>query len=276
MKRCPTLLLLTLAALLASPTVLAQPEPGDRADPRYQGDTTPDRDARDARPGRGAGDGPRGDRHERGHDERADRGQRGRGERGNRGGRRWRLTEDQLDHAIEIIDRIKPELAQELRATRDEDPAATIRRITEEFPRVHELIAMHADDPARFDLHVQSIQVMNDSVPLIRALRRAQREDDPQAVTELTAQIREKVEAMFDIRMAIRRLEIEDLRARIAELEEQLAQAQDEREQHIDERTQDIVNRDAHSGRGQGHGGPREGDRPGPTEDRPEGDRPRR
>ncbi|MFI4859405.1 MAG: hypothetical protein ACIAXF_01860 [Phycisphaerales bacterium JB063] len=265
MKRLSTLLLLT--ALLASPAALAQPDRGNRPDPPRQGEAPPDGD----RPR-----GERGDRGDRGPDDRADRDDRGRGERGDRGGRRWRLTEDQLDHAIEIIDRIKPELAQELRTTRDDDPALTIRKITEEFPRVHELLVMHADDPARFELHIQSIQVMRDSVPLIRQLRQAQQDNDPEAIAEYTAKLREQVEAMFDIRMAIRRLEIQDLRDRIAELEEQLAQAEDEREQHIDERTADIIERDPFDGRGRGRGGPPDGDRPGPPEDGPPNDRPGR
>ncbi|XAL98192.1 hypothetical protein OT109_11345 [Phycisphaeraceae bacterium D3-23] len=265
MKRLPTILMLT--ALLAGPAAIAQPDHGDRADPPRQGDAPPDGDRRGDR---GPGDGPRGDRGDRGPDDQADRGDRGRGERGDRGGRRWRLTEDQLDHAIEIIDRVKPELAEELRTTRADNPELTIRKITEEFPRVHELIEMHADDPARFELHVQSIQVMRDSVPLIRALREAQREDDQAAIADLTQQIREKVEAMFDIRMAIRRLEIQELRDRLSELEEQLVQAEEEKQQHIDERTASLVDRDPRGGRGPGRGGP-----PGP-DGPPEGDRPRR
>lgn len=266
MKQLLTLLLLT--ALLIGPAAIAQPQRDPNADPPRRGEVP-----------RGDRPNDQADRGERGPEDRADRGDRERGERGERGGRdrRWRLTEDQLDSALAIIDRLNPELAASLRETRDESPEHAVRRIAEEYPRVYELLEMQQDDPERYELHMQSIQVMRASVPLIRQLRQAQQGGDQDAIDTLTAQVREQVEAMFDIRMAIRRLEVQDLRDRIAELEEQIAEAEEQRDQHIDERTGQVVNGDPRDGRGpRGRGGPPDGERdaPGQREDGPRrGDR---
>ncbi len=263
MKR---LLPLLMIALLAAPGVSAQDRPTPDAPPPPgearpggpgQADGSPP-ERRRGRPGEGEAD--RGDR--------PDRGGRGDWDRG-RDGSRWRLTPEQLDEAIAIVEQVNPELAESLRAARRDSVEAAIRQIAEEFPNIYELMRMREEEPERFDLHVQSLQVMRASGPLFRQLRQAQQDGDEAQIAELSEQLRESIATMFDIRMQLRQLEIEDLRRRITELEEKLEEDSARRDDAIAERLEMIL--EGRFGRGprEGRGGERRGPR-GDDEDRPD------
>lgn len=250
MKRIlPTILI----ALLAGPAANAQ---GD-ADPAPPDQAAGQRD----RPARGdRGDAPQGDqparperldRPERGgpdeRGERGPRGDRGPGGFGERGDREWRLAPDELDEALELIERINPRLAASLRETQQESPERAIRRLAEEAPRTYELLRMRAEEPARFELHVQSMQVMRDTWPLVRELRQAQREEDQEKIDELTEQVRASMETLYDIRLKLRELEIQELRDQIEALEAQHEQDRERRADHIAQRLEEILR--GHRGR---------------------------
>lgn len=254
MKR---LLPLFMMALLAAPGVSAQDRPSPDAPPPGQAgpgnadDGSPER--RRGRPGEADGE-------QRG--ERPDRGGRGEWDRG-RDGSRWRLSPEQLDEAIAIVEQVNPELAESLREARRDSVEAAIRQIAEEFPNIYELMRMHDEEPERFALHVQSLQVMRESGPIFRQLRQAQEDEDHEQIDALTEQLRTSIATMFDIRMQLRQLEIEELRQRITELEEQLADDGARRDEAIAERLEMILTgRFGRGGpRGEGRGGERRGPR---------------
>ena len=194
----------------------------------------------------------------------------GRDERGPRRGRETpprSLTPEQLDQAIQIIDQINPRLAQSLRETRRQNGQQdTIRRIAQEFPNIYQLLHMQAESPQRFELHVRSLEVMRETWPLVRRLRQAREEGDAAAAQDLETQVREKIEAMFDIRMALRRLALEDLRRRVADLEGQLAGDEARRDEVIAQRMERVLNGRPGPGRGEGDRGDR---RRGPRHEAP-------
>ena len=252
-----------LVALLAASPALAQGDADPAPGPPDRGPGQRDAGPRDGGP---RGDGPRSERGERPErPERPERGEPGeRGERGprgdfERGERPWQLSPDELGDAIELIERINPRLAESLRETQEESPERAVRRIAEEAPRTYELLRMRAEEPDRFALHMQSMRVMQATWPLVRQLRQAQRDEDQPKIDELTEQMRASMETLYDIRLKLRELEIQELRDQLEALEARHAQDRDRRSEHIASRLDDILN---------GNMGRRRGDRGEGPDDR--------
>ena len=194
---------------------------------------------------------------------------------------RWELTQEQMPQAIAIVERLKPELAEQLRQAAEESPRQAAALIRDQFPRLYELLRIQREDPDRFELHVQSIIVMRQMFSLMREYRQAKEQDNQEAVAQLRTQLRTHIEQMYDIRMRQHDLEIQQLEAQLAERRQRREDAMANREEHINEILERVEEGDMR------HGGPhrpeagREGQRPDgadspPMDERPrEGQRPR-
>lgn len=184
---------------------------------------------------------PRQDRERRQHSPNDRRGPR-RGEDEHGPDRRPNLTAQDLEAALAILDEIQPELAQRFRAIAEEDADRAVRVLNERFPRVVEMLQMQRDNPDRFALHVRSMNIMRTMRPRMRTYREAAKAEDDQAIADARAAIRENIEALFDIRLELRLMEIQDLRDQIAELEAQLEDHRNQRDTLIDEQTDGFTN----------------------------------
>lgn len=164
---------------------------------------------------------------------------------------------EELEFALSMLAQFRPDTAKQLREQAQDDPQQVADRIAREYPRIQEFIQMKLDDPARFELHNQSMRVMRETWQLKRQLRAARGEDNEALVEELEGKIREQVAEMFDIRLALRRLELEELRARVQELEAELEEVQENREEHINKKAEEELD----ANRDRGRRGERDGER---------------
>jgi len=180
----------------------------------------------------------------------------GRDDRGERGGDgrpdRPAIRPEDIEIALQVLAEFRPDTAEELRELAKQDPQAAAERIARAFPRIREFIQMKHEEPRRFDLHLQSMRTMREAWPLYRAYHEARRENNEQKMAEIRGQLREHVATMFDIRLELRRLEIEQLRKQLQELEEGVKELEDpeRRRELVDQKLNEDLNPDRDRWRG--------------------------
>jgi hypothetical protein len=158
------------------------------------------------------------------------------------------IPPEDLDVALDILAEFRADTAQELRELAKDNPEAAAARLARSFPRIHEFIQMKQREPERFDLHLRSMRVMRETWQLKKQIFEARRDGNAEAIDELSGKLREQVAEMFDIRLALRRLEVEELRAKLQEVEAELEDAEQNREAYIDEKLEEELDpsRDRH------------------------------
>lgn len=211
---------LLLIAALCLPTV-ALGQPGER-DPGPRGDGPPER---------------RGDRPER--DRRGDH-----EDREDRWGEREPVPIELVKPALATIRELHPgapwlERIEQLIEEDREEAAKALGR----FPRILELIETRKSRPEEFALHVKNGALMREIFSMVRDYRVAKRDEDQATMDALRPQIREKTEAVFDIRIKIEQMKIERMKRELAEAEGELEAIIAGREGEIDKRMHDMLDR---------------------------------
>lgn len=241
------LLLIILILGLAGPT-LAQG--GDERPPReVDREQLRERMRQRAEERRGQGNAPEG------RGERSERGGEGRPDRHERPG----IRAEDIEVALEVMAEFRPEVAEQLRELAQDDPQAAAERIARAFPRIGEFVEMKLSEPRRFELHLQSMRTMKQLWPLRHHYMRAESEGDQAKMAELRPQIREHVATLFDIRLELRRMEIEKLRRQLQRLEQGVQELEDPevREREIERALEnDLRERDRERLRGPQDGRP--------------------
>ena len=225
--------LLILAALMLPVSAHAQPQDGSRERPNRAEQRDPERNDR---PG------------ERFRPEERD------GDR-DRPSKREPLSVEQLDEALATLRAMNgeanPAWLERIENQAKENPEEAARRISR-FPRIREMMEARKHHPDEFALQSKQGQLMREVFPMVREVREAQANDDQDKVNELTPQIRERIKQLFEIRMAMKEIEIKQIREKLARAEKELGEIQADRESLIDEKMNDIL-------AGKGPRGPREG-----------------
>ncbi len=155
-----------------------------------------------------------------------------------------RLDDQDLDAAQSIIAQVYPELAERLAQLRADDPRQFKQTLERRFPRVRFLVELQKRDPAMFELRMADIRLDRQTDLLAQQLRDAREADDKVRYKELRDQIEAKVAEHFDIRQAIRAMEIEHLKLKLEELEERLDERDDDRKDLIEQRVEELAGRD--------------------------------
>ncbi|MFN3165455.1 MAG: hypothetical protein ACE37H_00155 [Phycisphaeraceae bacterium] len=193
------------------------------------------------------GDGPPTDRDRRERGDRDERDRRERGERDERGDR-WKEREpvplELVEAALATIRELHPDapwLARiEALIKEDREEAA---QALGRFPRIRELIQTRRDRPDEFALHVRNGALMREIFPLVREYRVAKRDGDQAQMDALRPRIREKTQAVFDIRIKIEQMKIDRMKRELAEAEGALEAVIAGREDEIDKRMHEMLDR---------------------------------
>lgn len=219
---------------------------------------------------------PRAERTERAESDRGERDQRSdRAERRERllrerAERTERVAPDDRPHRPERLnpERLNPEQLEEalatLRELHGDNPPAWIKRIERSiedkpeeaarrlshFPRIQELVEMRKNNPEAFALHVKQVGLSRDIVPLSIKLRRASAANNNQLADELREQLRERVRGVFEVRLEMKRQEIERQRTRLRAAEQELIELQNKSDELIEEKLQEIESRPLRRPRG--------------------------
>lgn len=231
-------LILTLVALTLPTVALAQP--GNDAGPdrerkpmRDRSERADDRDRHADRPG---------DRHSSGRQ---------------RSSSREPISVDQLEQAIVTLRAMHPEAKlpwlERIEKLAEEKPEEAAKQLSR-YPRLRELMETRQNRPAEFKLNTQQSRLMREVFPLVRQIRQAQQADDQATVDELRPQLRERFEALFQVRLKLKELEIERIREHLQRAEKEFAEIKADSDQLIDEKMSELMQR--------GEGPREEGERP--------------
>ena len=151
------------------------------------------------------------------------------------------LSPDDLDEAIALLERIKPELAERLAAAREENPRRVAHVIGKRFPRLRFLLHLKDRDPQMYELRVEDLRLTYESRHLAEEYQRLLREDEDNAAEDVRDELMELIESHFDVRQAIRERELARLEQRIEDLREQIEARADDRDELIEQRAAKLV-----------------------------------
>lgn len=163
---------------------------------------------------------------------------------GDRDRDRDRLSPEELQDALAVLDRVDPEAASRLRARLGED--GDHRRIANELrariPRLEWFLKLKKWDREMFDLRVEDLRLTHQTVQLARQVRRAERgEDEAADAKALRDQLAMRLEEHFTIRQQIRERELAHLERRIEQLREELDEREDEQDELIEQRMAELL-----------------------------------
>ena len=158
------------------------------------------------------------------------------------------LSEEQLDEALTLLEKLHPELAEKLKARQakqseldpeDRDHVGAI--IQRHFPRLRHLLQLKDTDPAMYELRVEDVRLTLQSRRLAQQYSEALRQEDEQRAEQRFDELQALLEAHFEIRQRLRQLELQRLEQRIAALREQIEAREDDRDEVIEQRLHELV-----------------------------------
>ena len=205
-----------------------------------------------AQPGTDAGS----DRDRKPMRDRADRHSDRRGSDRQRSSSREPISVDQIEQAIVTLRAMHPEAKlpwlERIERLAEENPEEAAKQLSR-YPRLRELMETRQNRPAEFKLHMQQSQLMREMFPLARAIRQAREQEDQAKVDELRPQLRERFDALFQVRLKLKEIEIERMRDRLQEAEKELAQIKADGPSLVDQRMNELIERGGPAGpRGEG------------------------
>jgi hypothetical protein len=222
----------------------------------------------EGRRGPGGGDRPEWDRGERGAGGGGGGGGgMGRGPDGNRSNEPFSDEDWQAVNAI--ITHAQPEMLPKFKELRERDPAQAQRLTLAAYPRLRPLLDLYRHDRAAFDLRLEEMAIVRESLPLAKEvldLRTQGKAEDSAEIKAAKARMRDLARRQVVNRIAIQRSDIESLRKRLDRREKELAESAANPDAGVD-RSIDMLIKQAE--RGDGPGSSRRGGPPGPPPDSP-------
>lgn len=159
-----------------------------------------------------------------------------------RRGRRT-MSESELDEALALLERVKPELADQLASLRAEDARRAGRLVQQRFPRVRYLLRLKEADPALYELRVDELALTYQGRSLAGEYLEARAADDNELAEAVRDELSVLLAEQFEVRQQIRRRKLEKLERRIAELREQIEARSTERDTLIGQRLDELLER---------------------------------
>lgn len=174
------------------------------------------------------------------------------GERRHRGPHERRpMDEAELDKALALLERVKPELAERLSSLRAEEPREASRVIRERFPRLRHLLRLKEIDPPMYELRVEEVRLSYQSRDLVKEHTEARDAGDAELAAAVRDELSMVLEEHFEVRQQIRRRELELLERRIAALRERIEARAAERETVIEAQIEKMIDTAEREGAGQ-------------------------
>lgn len=184
------------------------------------------------------------------------------------------LTEEQVKEALATIRELHPDANEQwlkrIEKLAETNPEMAARQLGR-FPRIHEIMETRKNRPEEFELHVQQTQTMRQLIELRKNYFKAVEDGDPKQIQAARAKVREQFATVFEIRMKMKRFEIDRMRKRLKDAEQELVSIETDRDKLIDQKLAEMLEKAKRPanprGEGPGPGGrDRERERP---QDRP-------
>lgn len=148
-----------------------------------------------------------------------------------------RLTDDQMDLAIEVLEVVDPEYAKKIQDKPEMARGMMLRR----HPRVVRFVMMSERDPEMFGLRLEDMKLNRVSIELAAAYRKAKLAGDEEELNELRGKLSNVVKEHFELREEIRAHELKLLEARIDRLRAELEERRENARKIIRERTAELT-----------------------------------
>ena len=161
-----------------------------------------------------------------------------------RGPHEWHgppLRRDQLEAALDVIAKVRPDLVERLEALREREPRRLSHVLQRRFPRLRHLLRLKEHDPPMYELRVEDVRLTLKSQRLAQDYQAAQRNERDDEAEQLREQLNALIERHFEVRQQINELELERLEQRIEALREQIEARADDRDDVIEQRVQELI-----------------------------------
>ena len=159
------------------------------------------------------------------------------------------LSEEQLEILMEVVEEVRPELAERLAEGRERNPEHFQRRVAMHvWPHFRELVRLRMSDTEAdrelYELKVIDMRIGRETREIRHEIMKLKRSDTERAAEELE-ELRDKVHELvaehFDVRQKIREQELERLEHRLKELRQDIESRRANREAMIDSRVKELV-----------------------------------
>ncbi|MEC9373422.1 MAG: hypothetical protein VYC34_06230 [Planctomycetota bacterium] len=164
---------------------------------------------------------------------------------------------------LATLEDVNPVMAARFNRLRESDPERAERFFRRMSPRLVDLADLRGRDPQAYALRVEELRLEQQRMGLAFRLVRALREsEDSETVDRLRAELRDNLEAQFDLQLTQRRQGVTDIEQRLDRLRGEIAELDDRREELIEQRLEEVVARAAEAAEREPRGEPRRGRRP--------------
>lgn len=170
------------------------------------------------------------------------------------------LSQEQREQLLAVLEDLNPQMKQRLQEVLKDNPQRAnmiLRRAYDQH--IQRLIQLRESDPEHYELQISEHKGRLEMFRLVRQIRDARESQDEAKATELTAQLREKMDTAFEVRQKLRRKELAELEKRIEKMRTDLAEHEQRKGELIDQAMEKVLsgNRlDEPEGDGPGRGDP--------------------
>lgn len=161
-----------------------------------------------------------------------------------RPGPAMRLSVEQREVALELLDALRPEQARWLRAAGPESGPEAARLVHRVLPRLRLMVHMREHDPQMYELRLTDLRLERQADDLASSYRMAVRQDDRGARRDAEDALEVVLERQFELRQELRELELQRLESRLEQLREQLNEREDQRDELIESRLTELLGPD--------------------------------
>ncbi len=158
-----------------------------------------------------------------------------------------RLTPEQIEQRLEILEQLHPELAERLRRQIQEHPDRVRTMMEHHWPRIRHYMELKKSDPEMFELRTEDLRLARRSVELAQQFTEAQMQGKEQEAEELLETLRDNLEEHFEVRQESRERELEKLERRLEEMREKIEQRREAREELIEQQMERLTGLPEHA-----------------------------
>lgn len=148
--------------------------------------------------------------------------------------------EGEMERALDLLSELNPPEAERLRMLREEKSERFHEVMRDLLPRLHELQELRREDPEMFEHEIRSHRLQFACDQLAERVRRARGEERAEAVEMLRNELRE----LFQVRLALRKLQIARIERELEELRSQVDKMSSQSEPMIERRLQVLIGGD--------------------------------
>jgi plasmid stabilization system protein ParE len=150
------------------------------------------------------------------------------------------LSEEQADKAMRWLKENDPDRAEKLARLREERPEMHAHVLRESWEQMNHLSRLKEHDPAEYERMMKQQKLERAAGALAEKIRRSEAEEERE---KLTAQLREHLASLFDMRETGREREVKEMERRLADLRKVLAERQSRKAEIIERRVGQMIGR---------------------------------